>query len=347
LFQWRFKAISAQSHEAPTASNLIRLGEIKPEEIEYCREDVAATHRVLNAMMKEFNRNPIDLRPDRAYSPASIAKAYLKEMRIKQPKQKFTVSNRNLGIAMQSYYGGRAECRIRRMPVPVIHTDFTSQYPTVNLLLGNWDVLKASSVRFEDCTTNARKLLSKVRLDNTFDKDLWKQLSFFALVKPKGDILPVRTVYTVGQNKRTQNIGLNYLNSKTPIWYAAPDLIASKILTGKAPKILKAVRMVPDGAQKGLITTNLGGMVEIKPAEMDFYRTVIEQRISHKKTNKALADFLKVLANSGSYGLFVEVNSERKKKETKVVISLARKQEESNQTMWKIQGNGISHRSLP
>jgi DNA polymerase elongation subunit (family B) len=59
-------------------------------------------------------------------------------------------------------------------------------------------------------------------------------------------------------------------------------------------------------------------MVEIKPAEMDFYRTVIEQRISHKKKNKALADFLKVLANSGSYGLFVEVNAERKKKETSV-----------------------------
>src|SRR5258708_27175423 len=51
-------------------------GKISSEEIEYCREDVAASHRALNAMMAEFNRNPIDLRPDRSYSPASIAKAY-------------------------------------------------------------------------------------------------------------------------------------------------------------------------------------------------------------------------------------------------------------------------------
>jgi DNA polymerase type B, organellar and viral len=102
-------------------------GKISSEEIEYCREDVAATHRVLNAMMEEFNRNPIDLHPDKSYSPASIAKAYLKEMCIKQPKQHLRVSNKILGIAMQSYYGGRAECRIRRTPVPVIHTDFTSQ----------------------------------------------------------------------------------------------------------------------------------------------------------------------------------------------------------------------------
>jgi len=134
-------------------------------------------------------------------------------------------------------------------------------------------------------------------------------------VKPAGDILPVRTVYNSGQNKRTQNIGLNYLSSKTPIWYAAPDLIASRILTGKAPKILKAIRMVAGGRQKRLKTTNLGGMVEINPVTEDFYRTVIEQRFSLKKKNKALADFLKVLANSGSYGLFVEVNKEIKKKE--------------------------------
>jgi hypothetical protein len=120
---------------------------------------------------------------------------------------------------MQAYYGGRAECRIRRMPVPVIHTDFTSQYPTANALLGNWNVLTSSSVSFEDCTANARKLLAKASLEDTFNEGFWKELSFFALVKPKGDILPIRTVYRVGRNKRTQNIGLNYLNSKTPICF--------------------------------------------------------------------------------------------------------------------------------
>jgi len=38
-----------------------------------------------------------------------------------------------------------------------------------------------------------------------------------------------------------------------------------------------------------------------------------------------LADFLKVLANSGSYGLFVEVNTETKKKETKVTYTSGEK----------------------
>lgn len=131
---------------------------------------------------------------------------------------------------MQSDYGGRAECRIRRTPVPVIHTGFTSQYPTVNALLGNWKVLTSSSIRFVDHTAIAKNLLSQAAVENTFDPNFWKQLSFFALIKPKDDILPIRTVY----NGRTKNIGLNYLNLNKPIWYAGPDLVASKILTGKS-----------------------------------------------------------------------------------------------------------------
>jgi hypothetical protein len=159
-------------------------------------------------------------------------------------------------------------------------------------------------------------MLSTLTLDHTFERSFWKELSFFALVKPEEDILPVRTVY----DGRTQNIGLNYLSSSEPIWYAGPDIVASKLLRGKAPKILKAIRMLPHGQQTKLDPTNLGGMVEIKPFEDDFFVRVIEQRSLHKPTNKALADFLKVLANSGSYGLFVQVNPETLKKPKNIKV---------------------------
>jgi hypothetical protein len=289
-------------------------GRISDAESEYCRGDVAATNRLLSAMLGEFNQHPIGLRPDKAFSPASIAKAYLAKMGIKQPKDHFRVPHKILGIAMQGYYGGRAECRIRKTQVPVIHTDFTSQYPTVNALLGNWNVLTASSVKFGPCTAKIKKLLSAVTLPKAFDKQFWSELSFFALVKPQRDILPVRTMY----NQKSQNIGLNYLVSAKPIWYAGPDLVASKILTGRMPKILQAIRMVPDGCQSRLKSTNLAGMVEIDPHKDDFYRKVIEQRICYQETDKPLANFLKVVANSGSYGLFVQVDTERHKKEKKV-----------------------------
>jgi hypothetical protein len=290
-------------------------GSVTPKEIAYCRGDVGATARLLNAMKTEFDRNPIKSHPDRMYSPASIAKAYLDAMQISRPKTHFKIPHKTLGIAMQSYYGGRAECRIRKTKVPVIHTDFTSQYPTVNALLGNWDVLRASSIHFEDYTAAARRILSSIRLNSTFDPTFWKKLSFFVLVQPQNDILPIRTVY----GGKTQNIGLiNFLQSSRPIWYAGPDAVASTFLTGNPPRILKAIRMVAKGRQSGLLATNLGGMVRIDPAKEDFYRKVIEQRISHKTKNKPIADFLKVLANSGSYGLFVEVNTETISKEKNV-----------------------------
>lgn len=289
-------------------------GRITKQEIHYCRGDVGATARLLNAMKEEFNRNPIDVHPNKVYSPASIAKAYLDAMRIKLPKRHFKVPHKTLGIAMQSYYGGRAECRIRRTKVPVIHTDFTSQYPTVNALLANWDVLKASSIDFEDCTNSARKLISTVALKAAFKRPFWKQLSFFALIRPQDDILPVRTVY----GEKTQNIGLNFIQARRPIWYAGPDVVGSTLLTGKPPRILRAIRMVPKGCQSRLENTNLGGMVGIDPRTEDFYTKVIEQRILHKAKNKPIADFLKVLANSGSYGLFVEVNTETNSKDNYV-----------------------------
>jgi hypothetical protein len=52
-------------------------GRVTIKEIAYCRQDVKATAHLLNAMKKEFDRHEIELRPDRAYSPAGIAKAYL------------------------------------------------------------------------------------------------------------------------------------------------------------------------------------------------------------------------------------------------------------------------------
>lgn len=307
---------ACKAFNIPGKMNHKPTGRVTPKEIKYCREDVAATNRLLNAAKAEFDGHPIDLNPDEAYSSASIAKAYLSSMNIARPKDHFKVAGKTHGIAMQAYYGGRAECRIRKTPVPVIHTDFTSQYPSVNTLMGNWNVLKARGVRFEDCSNSARKLLSKIKLTDAFDPAFWKKLSFFVLIKPANDILPVRTVY----NGRTQNIGINYLQSGKPVWYAGPDAVASVLLSGRTPNVLKAIRMVPVGQQKDLGITNLGGKVPIDPRTDDFFVRVIEQRSIFKRSNKALADFLKILANSGSYGLFAEVNSETRNKPAKIRV---------------------------
>ena len=173
----------------------------------------------------------------------------------------------------------------------------------MNELLGNWDVLTAKRVTFPDATKEVRKLLSTISLERCFDRKLWPRFKFFALVYPNHDIFPVRTVY----NGTTQNIGINYFTSKEPFWFAGPDIVASILLTGKVPRLQKAIAVVPHGKQKGLRSVSLRGMVEIDANKHSFFKHVIEQRAAHE-SDPALHYWLKILANSGSYGLFVELN---------------------------------------
>jgi hypothetical protein len=178
-----------------------------------------------------------------------------------------------------------------------------SQYSTVNELLGNWDVLTAEAVTFPDATDEVRRLLNQITIDGCFDPHLWRKLRFFALVRPDGDILPARSVY----NGVTQNIGINYVTSKEPIWFAGPDIIAAILLTGKVPHIEKAIRVVPHGRQPGLQSTSLRNMIDVDAKKNSLFKHVVEQRAANEQ-DKALAYWLKILASSGSYGLFVELN---------------------------------------
>lgn len=103
-------------------------GLITEKEIGYARQDVRATLGLLNTLKREYELHPIARPPDRAYSPASIGKAYLRTMGIVEPMRKFkNIPPKIHGIAMAAYYGGRAECRIRRWPMPVVPVDLTSE----------------------------------------------------------------------------------------------------------------------------------------------------------------------------------------------------------------------------
>jgi len=289
-------------------------GSVTPEEIEYARQDGRCTVDALNGLKHNFDQHPIGLKPYRSYSPASVAKSYLEQMGIIPPAEKFAVPDEILGIAMQTYYGGRSETRIRCADVPTLPVDFTSEYPSCCALLGLFDVLTAARVSFDDDTDGVRRLLKHVSLEGCFKPAAWRSYSFFALVKPDNDILPVRTVY----NEITQNIGNNYLKSETPLWFAGPDLIASAIRTGRPPQIIRAIRMVPHSKQEGMRSVNLRGMVQIDPYRDDIFRKVIEQRKLHK-SDEALYYWLKILANS-IYGFFVELNPETKNEHLSVKV---------------------------
>jgi len=291
-------------------------GRITPSYIDYNRRDVKASAELLVALRKEFDAHPIHLDPCKAFSSATIAKAYLRQLGVVPPGQQFSGIPREIyGIAMNAYYGGRAEAHIRRTSVPVVHTDFISMYPTVSALMGLWTMLTAKDLRTEDYTEQADVLVRSVSVERYFDPAAWQTLNWFAEVEPSDDILPIRSRYDSASD--SLNIGINHLTSSRPIWYAGPDLIAAALLGKKPPRIIRAVRIVADGRQETLRPVTFAGSVQIDPLRQDFFRAIVEERkrVERDETisrsdRTTMSRALKILANAGSYGVFAEMNME-------------------------------------
>ena len=74
-------------------------GKVTPEEVEYARQDVRCTVDALNALKHNFDQHPIGLKPYNAYSAASVAKAYLDQMGINRPVEKFNIPDQEYSVA--------------------------------------------------------------------------------------------------------------------------------------------------------------------------------------------------------------------------------------------------------
>jgi hypothetical protein len=119
---------------------------------------------------------------------------------------------------------------------------------------------------------------------------------------------------------------------------SGPDVIASKLLSGKAPCIEKALRMMPRGQQSGLRPTNLRGMVAVDPQKDDLFQVMVEEKQVHKTSDEALSYFLKICANSTSYGMFFELTPQKKFNPVKVKVFSGEHSHEQSVTTIEKQG---------
>jgi hypothetical protein len=312
----------------------------------YNCEDVQATWQLYLAATGEWNRHPFVPVPaplghrgpspqalpeldagafpvTGAYSPATMGKAYLRAMRVRLPLEQHPRFPREiLGLAMVAYFGGRSECRIRREIVPVTYCDVLSMYPTVCVLMHLWRFVIADRIEVEDATEDVRAFLNRATLEDLYRPETWKRLHVLAEVAPDRDILPLRAQY---QETGDYQIGLNVITADPDITlhYMLPDLVASKLLTGKPPRIRRAWRFRPVGVQKGLRPVKLFGEVQVDPAHHDFFRLLIEKRHEFKLAKAAAEEAgdpararyfhslqlgLKILANATAYGIFAEID---------------------------------------
>jgi len=307
-------------------------GPITEKMIDYAVRDTQATWECYEKLIGKFNVLGLhQTLPEKIYSEAGVGKAYLKEMAIKPWQQcQPDFPNAIMGKIMASYFGGRSEIRIRREMRQVMLCDFLSMYPTVCTLMGLWRNVIATGIDHYDATDEATEFLESVTLELLQSKAIWKKLAILVRVKPDCDIFPVRTEY--GDAKQA-TIGLNDLTAKRPLWFTLADCIVAKLLGGKNPEIIKAIGFKPKRKQRELRNISIGGDDNycINPAKDDFYKRLIELR-HETKSEMHGADALefdhldtaqhnlKILANSTSYGIFVEINVSDAKSGSKVAV---------------------------
>jgi hypothetical protein len=292
-------------------------GPLTPEMVAYGLNDVQVTWECFDVLAKRYQALGLSQTGlSDLYSEASLGKAYLQAMGV----QPWTAAQPDfppeiIGQIMSAYFGGRAEVHIRREITPVIHCDFMSMYPTVCTLMGLWKFVIAEGMDHADATDECRAFLERCDLAMLRDPATWARLHMIVQVRPSDDVFPVRAHYEPDQ---PATIGVNRLTSREPLWFTLADVIAAKLLGGKTPEIVSAIRFSPRKPQKGLKIVTLAG-AELDPITGDFYASIINMRrkVQARQNDATGAEWdqleadqqgLKILANSTSYGIFMELN---------------------------------------
>ncbi len=322
---WTLKALADHLRTAHRKQDADEHGGMLTDEyLDYATNDVQVTWECFERLRDRYDGYGLTRTPlTRIYSEASLGKACLREMGVRPWRElQPDFPPELLGSILSTYYGGRAEVRLRRVAARVLYCDFLSMYPTVCTLMDLWEFVTAKRVAWEDATEQIRAFLDRLTVADLQDPATWEDLRVLVQVMPDGDLFPVRADYD-GDGGYT--IGLNHLSGERPLWFTLADCVASKLLTGKAPQVLQALRFRPEGVQPGLRPIDVAGnpAYRVDPARDDFYRRLIDLRTEVKVSQTAAEaagdeglaaalgaeqQALKITANATSYGIFVELN---------------------------------------
>lgn len=297
------------------------LGKVDRRTLTYGRQDVRVTWALYRTLRAEYARHPYatfanerarpkgGLYMGEVYSSASIAKQYLRLLGFRplldmQPR----FNRRYMGYGAAAYYGGRSEVRVRG-DAPVRVLDFTSMYPTVFILQNLQGLIRGSMTAERITRGEIHALLADLTRERLYDPSVWPLLNCLVLVEPNGATLPTRFRACVSD---PYTIAVTPFETTEGRWYTLADVVAAKLLGERSPKIRRAFRFVSKGRRKaGEVAFR--GSVPLDTKEPVF-RTVVEERQRARDTTVGDTELarlqmgLKLMANSGAYGIFAEVN---------------------------------------
>jgi plasmid maintenance system antidote protein VapI len=332
--------LTDESHTLESLSELLKVATPKLESDEHGRElteeyirygirDSQTTWECFESLSRRYASYGLqEVGLHELFSEASLGKAYLRAMNVRPWNEvQGKLPSKIIGHIMSAYFGGRSEVHLRREIAQVLHCDFMSMYPTVCTLMGLWRFVIADGIDWNDDTAAVRQFVNVFESADLQSPEAWKHLAVIVKVLPDDDVFPVRAQYPieggVHLGGHVATIGLNRLSSRDPLWFTLADCMVSKILTGKSPRIVQAIRFAPRQVQEGLRTISIAGndTYRIDPTVHDFYKRLVELRrdvltrlqeasTAERPSLKSDELAIKSLANATSYGIFVELNVE-------------------------------------
>ncbi len=264
--------------------------------------------------------NPEAILPHHLHSPASLGKKLFACMGLRGLLEAHpNVPESALGAAMAGFLGGRAEGHILHTVLPVVAYDLTATYPTLGALLNLWSLVTAKRIEMQDVTAETQAILDRVALDDLLRPEPWPGLVVLCRLYPTGDVLPEKAEYEAGTDP---TVGVNPTTVAAGIvrWRWLADLVASKLLTGRAPRIEQALRPVVIETQAdlrpvrfrefGLFDPRRDGYCQLLRFRLQVRaekaRAEAQGDVERARALGRLNDFLKKFENSVGYGIFVQ-----------------------------------------
>jgi hypothetical protein len=318
--------------------------EITPQYLAYLERDVLVTWECFEKLQARYATYGLTQTPlYQVYSEASIGKALLREAGL-TPWRKLQpeVPDSLTATIMETYYGGRSECMIRRSPRRGNYVDFTSEYPTVFVLQDLSRYLVSTGIDWADEDPQVcQDLLDRLTVDDILDPGIWPQLQALALVDPDGARLPTRARYRPKKDGRGSfNLGIADRQGGVPQWYALADCCASKLETGRAPKILRVLRFKPKPEQQsGLQPIDLAGdqRYRVDLTQDDLIKRLVELRAlvridQHEAAEAgdaaeaarldAVQQQVKTTGNGVAYGIPIELDMIEQRRPVQATVHL-------------------------
>ncbi len=189
---------------------------------------------------------------DRLASAAALVSSTRAAARIPQPllrdRSTFRVPLRALGAGIEAgSTGARKQTYVRRERQEGVDLDLTNCYGVGNALGGVDDLLTHEVTAHHLSGAGALARLAKivhdaVRADLLSAPEIWRALSFLALVRPSGDILTAH--FTIADIEAT--LTTTVVKGSIPIWLTGSDLAVGVIEDldrggrGRVPEIIEA-----------------------------------------------------------------------------------------------------------